>query len=41
MDKPEDYLEAFKNFVNAKGNEIPALVTVVTRPQELTRKDLR
>lgn len=40
-DKPEDYLEAFKNFVNSSGNQIPALVTVVTRPQELTRKQLR
>jgi type I restriction enzyme R subunit len=40
-DKPEDYIEAFKNFVNSSGNQIPALVTVVTRPQELTRKQLR
>jgi type I restriction enzyme R subunit len=40
-DRPEDYIEAFKNFVNSSGNQIPALVTVVTRPQELTRKQLR
>jgi type I restriction enzyme R subunit len=40
-DKPEDYIEAFKNFINTQGNQIPALVTVVTRPQELTRKQLR
>ncbi|MGL5020198.1 MAG: type I restriction-modification system endonuclease, partial [Luteolibacter sp.] len=40
-DRPEDYIEAFKNFVNSNGNQIPALVTVVTRPQELTRKQLR
>lgn len=40
-DKPEDYIEAFTNFVNSSGNLIPALVTVVTRPQELTRKQLR
>ena len=40
-DKPEDYIEAFKSFVNSSGNQIPALVTVVTRPQELTRKQLR
>jgi type I restriction enzyme R subunit len=40
-DKPEDYIDAFKSFINGKGNEIPALVTVVTRPQELTRKQLR
>ncbi len=40
-DKPEDYIESFKEFINTKGNQIPALVTVVTRPQELTRKQLR
>lgn len=40
-EKPEDYLEAFKEFINTQGNKIPALVTVVTRPQELTRKQLR
>ena len=40
-DKPEDYIEAFKTFINSNGNQIPALVTVVTRPQELTRKQLR
>lgn len=39
--KPQDYLDAFKEFINSKGNEIPGLITVVTRPQELTRKDLR
>ena len=40
-EKPEDYIESFKTFINSKGNQIPALVTVVTRPQELTRKQLR
>lgn len=40
-DKPEDYIEAFKSYVNSSGNQIPALVTVVTRPQELTRQQLR
>jgi type I restriction enzyme R subunit len=39
--KPEDYLEEFRAFINSKGNEIPALVTVVTRPRELTRRQLR
>jgi type I restriction enzyme R subunit len=39
--KPEDYLQAFAAFVGGRGNEIPALVTVLTRPRELTRKDLR
>lgn len=40
-DRSEDYIEAFRDFINTKGNQIPALVTVVTRPQELTRKQLR
>ncbi len=40
-DKPADYIEAFKTFINSKGNEIPAIITVVTRPQSLTRKQLR
>lgn len=40
-EKPEDYLEAFKDFITSQGNKIPALVTVVTRPQELTRQQLR
>ncbi|MCF3650059.1 type I restriction-modification system endonuclease [Synoicihabitans lomoniglobus] len=39
--KPEDYLQAFTEFVKTKGNEIPALITVVTRPRSLTRKQLR
>lgn len=40
-DKPADYIEAFKDFINSQGNQIPAIVTVVTRPQQLTRKQLR
>ncbi len=39
--KPEDYLQAFAEFVRNNGNTIPALVTVLTRPRELTRKQLR
>jgi type I restriction enzyme, R subunit len=39
--KPEDYLQAFADFVRSQGNTIPALVTVLTRPRELTRKHLR
>ncbi len=39
-EKPEDYLDAFKAFVNSQGNKIPALITVVTRPRELTRQQL-
>jgi type I restriction enzyme R subunit len=39
--KPEDYLKEFSEFVKSRGNAIPALVTVLTRPRELTRKQLR
>src|SRR5262249_11541981 len=40
-EKPEDYINEFSAFIKAKGNEIPALVAVLTRPRELTRKQLR
>jgi type I restriction enzyme R subunit len=39
--KPEDYLKEFSDFIKSQGNTIPALVTVLTRPRELTRKQLR
>jgi type I restriction enzyme, R subunit len=39
--KPEDYLHEFTDFVRSHGNTIPALVTVLTRPRELTRRQLR
>jgi type I restriction enzyme, R subunit len=39
--RPEDYLEAFAAFVKSGSNTIPALMTVLTRPRELTRKQLR
>jgi type I restriction enzyme, R subunit len=39
--KPEDYLAEFKAFIESKANEIPALITVVTRPRDLTRQQLR
>jgi type I restriction enzyme, R subunit len=39
--KPEDYLKEFAEFITSRGNEIPALITVLTRPRELTRKQLR
>ena len=39
--KPEDYLEEFKAFIQSRSNDIPALVTVVTRPHDLTRQQLR
>lgn len=39
--KPEDYLEAFKAFINNNMNAIAALRTVCTRPSELTREALK
>jgi type I restriction enzyme, R subunit len=39
--RPDDYLKEFEAFVRGSGNAIPALVTVLTRPRELTRKELR
>ncbi len=39
--KPEDFLKEFSQFIKSHGNTIPALVTVLTRPRELTRKQLR
>lgn len=40
-DRPEDYLEAFRTFINDNLNKIAALQLVVTRPRDLTREDLR
>lgn len=39
--KPDDYIRAFSEFIKTRGNQIPALVTVLTRPRELTRAQLR
>ena len=39
--KPDDYIRAFSEFIKAQGNQIPALVTVLTRPRELTRAQLQ
>ena len=39
--RPEDYLEGFSAFVRDPGNDQPALTLVLTRPWELSRKDLR
>lgn len=38
---PKDYLQEFADYINSHSNEIPALLTVLTRPRELTRKQLR
>ena len=39
--RPQDYLDAFGAFIRANQDTIPALVTVLTRPRDLTRKELR
>jgi type I restriction enzyme R subunit len=39
--KPEDYLKEFSEFIQAKKNDIAALAAVLTRPRELTRKQLK
>lgn len=38
--RPDDYLERFTRFVKENGNTLPALMAVVQRPRELTRRDL-
>ncbi len=39
--KPEDYLDAFKRFVQENLNQLPALIVVAQRPKELTRAQLK
>lgn len=39
--KPSDYLKEFSAYIHSHSNDIPALMTVLTRPRELTRKQLR
>lgn len=39
--RPEDYLRSFNEYIKTHRDEIPALVTVLTRPRDLTRKQLR
>lgn len=40
-DKPEDYLEGFHAFITENLNLIPALTIICTRPNDLTRDELR
>lgn len=40
-ERPEDYLTAFARFVREHRDCVPALVTVLTRPSDLTREELR
>jgi type I restriction enzyme R subunit len=39
--KPEDYLDAFRQFIQDNRNKIAALNIAVTRPRDLTRENLR
>ncbi len=39
--KPEDYLEGFKAFIEENMNLIPALTLICKRPSDLTRDELR
>jgi type I restriction enzyme R subunit len=39
--KPEDYLEEFKKFIQESGNNIPAMQVVLQRPRDLTRRELK
>ena len=40
-EKPEDYLQEFAAFIRQQSNTLPALMTVLTRPKDLTRRQLR
>lgn len=39
--KPEDYLDEFKKYISSHRNELPALIAVLTKPRDLTRKQLK
>jgi type I restriction enzyme R subunit len=39
--KPDDYLSEFSRYIQAHANDIPALLTVLQKPRELTRKELK
>lgn len=39
--RPEDYLRSFAEFLDTHRATLPALTLVLTRPSDLTRKDLR
>lgn len=39
--RPEDYIEAFEDFIKNNVNEIAALNIICTRPKELTRETLK
>lgn len=39
--RPEDYLQNFNKYIQENKDTLPALITVLTRPRDLTRKQLR
>ncbi len=39
--RPEDYLEGFNQYIQENMNAIPALLTVLQRPRDLTREQLK
>ena len=39
--RPEDYLDAFRNYITEHLNDLPALIVVTQRPRDLTRLQLR
>lgn len=41
VQRPEDYLESFSEYINSHVNELVALKTICTKPADLTRQDLK
>ena len=41
MDKPEDYIEGFRRYLEENQNEIAALKLIATSPTQLKRSDLK
>ena len=41
QERPDDYLEGFKRFLQEHNNDIAALMVVTQRPRDLTREQLR
>lgn len=39
--RPEDYIQGFKQFIEENKNQVAALKAVLTKPSDLTRKDLK
>ena len=39
--KPEDYLDSFREYLDTHKNELPALIAVMQRPQDLSRAELK